>query len=86
MNVVEKTGDARFIFGKSKINLPDFIPWTLASVTHVDAVKQKCQRGGVETELAVSHIGGFGPGERALFQPFCQNPKSEADPGIRASG
>jgi hypothetical protein len=42
----------------------------LAAVPHVNSIEQQGQRGGVEAELAVFHIGGFGPGKRAAFKTF----------------
>ena len=56
------------------------IPRALAAVAHVNAVLQKHERGGGETEFGFLDVRVFGPGEGAFFKPLGQHPKAAAVP------
>jgi hypothetical protein len=58
----------------------NLIPRSLATVAHVDSIKEECEGGGVKPEFSVFDVGGSRPGEGASFESLCQNPKSAAIP------
>lgn len=58
----------------------DFIPGALASVSHVDAIKEQGERGGAEAEFSLVDVGRLGPGEGAFFEAFGEHPDAAAVP------